>query len=91
MGGHVCALQHLGKATKGTHNTFDHVEGGLGALAKGVGKAVGIIGVLSSHATVHASHTTIAAHSIHATTHTTIAATVHGTHAAHGAKAGVGR
>lgn len=91
MRSHVCALEHLSKATKRTDDTLNHVESGLGALPERVRQAVRIIGILSRHATVHPSH---ASHTAHATIHATsvasiAAAAVHGAHAAHGAEAGV--
>lgn len=82
MRGHVGTLQHLRKTPKGAHYTLDDLEGGLRALRKVVGHAVGVVGVLllSRHASaVHATaiHAAAVAAAVHATHATAVHSTVH--------------
>lgn len=91
VGGHVGTLEHLGKASKGSDDTLEHLEGGLCTVVETVCQAVGVAGHTHATHTAHAAaHTTIHAASIHSTsvhaTHAAHAATV----ASHGAKPGVG-
>lgn len=88
--GHVRALQHLGKPSKCTHDTFDDLKGRLRALAECVRQAVGILpharlAWISAHASVHASHPAVHAAVAAHTTHTAVHAV------AHSAKTRVGR
>lgn len=83
---HVCALQHLSESSKRTHDTLNHLERSLGALAEGIRQAVGIVGI-TGHAAVHPPHAS------HATIHAAISshAAIASVHGAHRAEAGVRR
>lgn len=79
MGRHICALQHLGKATESTDNVLNQLECCCCALAEGLCKTVvwvaGHAAHASIHPSVHASHTTIhASHAAHTTVHGSIRA-----------------
>lgn len=79
---HVCALEHLRKASECTHQAFDHLKRSLCTGAQAVGKTVGIVGVSVhawlSHAAVHATHAAHTAHTAHAPIHRSVATAEHG-------------
>jgi hypothetical protein len=80
---HVCALQHLGKSTKRTHNVLNQLKCRLGTLAERLRQALGVVGVAGhAHPPIHPTHAhATAVHASH--THAT---TIHPAHPAHPAE-----